>query len=113
MQGDNDIIAMLIEAFFADSLSLPGGGNPFLIRMPTKGKSERTAKRAGCRLAARAQRSRLPMRFAMKIFWIAIAALAVVAGIALLFSGGEPPANPADQPGEVSIPDDRIGSGIR
>ncbi len=53
------------------------------------------------------------MRFAMKFFWIAIAALAVVAGIALLFSGGEPPANPSDQPGEVSIPDDRIGSGIR
>ncbi len=25
MQGDNDIIAMLIEAYFADSLSLPGG----------------------------------------------------------------------------------------
>ncbi len=43
----------------------------------------------------------------MKKVWIAIAA------IALLFSGGEPPANPADQPGEVSIPDDRIGGGIR
>ena len=74
----------------------------------------------------------------MKKVWIAIAAIAVIAGIALLFSEGEPPANPADQPGEVSIsedfkkwtdmvhlgtyqmamtspyyPDDRIGSGIR
>lgn len=53
------------------------------------------------------------MHFVMKKVWIAIAGLAVVAGIALLFSGGEPPANPADHPGEVSIPDDRIGSGIR
>jgi len=50
----------------------------------------------------------------MKKVWIAIAALAAVAGIAVLLSGSEPPAAaPADQTEEVSIPDDRVGSGIR
>ena len=42
----------------------------------------------------------------MKKVWIALAAIAVIAGIALMFSGGEPPANPADQPEEVSISED-------
>ena len=49
----------------------------------------------------------------MKKVWIAIAVLTAVAGIAVLLSGSEPPAAPADQPEEVSIPDDRVGSGIR
>ena len=50
----------------------------------------------------------------MKKVWIAIAALAAAAGIAFMLSGGEPPAAaPAEQPEEVSIPDDRVGSGIR
>ena len=52
------------------------------------------------------------MSFAMKKVWIAIAAVAIIAGIALLFSGGEQAATPAPEE-EVSIPDDRIGSGIR
>ena len=56
----------------------------------------------------------MPVRFAIKKVWIAIAAPAAVAGIAVLLSGGElPAAAPADQPEEVSIPDDRVGSGIR
>jgi hypothetical protein len=54
----------------------------------------------------------LPVSFAMKKVWIAIAAVAIIAGIALLFSGGEPAATPAPEE-EVSIPNDRIGSGIR
>ena len=48
----------------------------------------------------------------MKFFWIAITAVAIIAGIALLFSGGEQPSGPPVQE-EVSIPDDRVGSGIR
>ena len=52
------------------------------------------------------------MRCAMKKVWIAIAAIAIIAGIALFFSGGEPAPGPSPQE-EVSIPDDRIGSGIR
>jgi len=55
----------------------------------------------------------LPVSFAMKKIWITIAAVAAIAGIALLLSGGEPPAAPAEQPEEVSVPDDRVGSGIR
>ena len=54
------------------------------------------------------------MRFAIKKVWIAIADLAAVVRIAVLLSGSElPAAAPADQPEEVSIPDDRVGSGIR
>jgi hypothetical protein len=48
----------------------------------------------------------------MKKVWIAITAVVIIAGIALLFSGGEPAATPSAEE-EVSIPDDRIGSGIR
>jgi len=58
------------------------------------------------------ERSSLPVSFAMKKVWIAIAAVAIIGGIALLFSGGEPAATPAPEE-EVSIPGDRIGSGIR
>jgi len=48
----------------------------------------------------------------MKKVWIAITAVVIIAGIALLFSGSEPAATlPAQE--EVSSPGDRIGSGIR
>ncbi|MDB4619284.1 hypothetical protein OAH15_01190 [bacterium] len=43
----------------------------------------------------------------MKKVWIAITAVVIIAGIALLFSGGEPAQE------EGSSPGDRIGSGIR
>ena len=50
----------------------------------------------------------------MKKIWIAITGLAVIAGIVLLLSEGESSAPaPEDQPEEVSIPNDRVGSGIR
>ena len=45
----------------------------------------------------------------MKKVWIAITAVVIIAGIALLFSGGDP--HPAQEEG--SSPGDRIGSGIR
>ena len=48
----------------------------------------------------------------MKKVWMAIVAVAIIAGISLLFFGGEPAATPAPEE-EVSIPGDRIGSGIR
>lgn len=48
----------------------------------------------------------------MKKVRIAVAAVVIIAGIALLLSGGEPAATPWAEE-EVSIPDDRIGSGIR
>ena len=52
--------------------------------------------------------------FSMKKIWIAITGLAVIAGIVLLLSEGESSAPaPEDQPEEVSIPNDRVGSGIR
>tara|TARA_B100001250_G_scaffold388829_1_gene387416 strand:- start:414 stop:560 length:147 start_codon:yes stop_codon:yes gene_type:complete len=48
----------------------------------------------------------------MKKVWIAITAVVIIAGIALMFSGSEPAATlPAQE--EVSSPGDRIGSGIR
>jgi len=48
----------------------------------------------------------------MKKVWIVIVAIVIFAGIALLFSGGEPAATlPAQE--EDSSPGDRIGSGIR
>ena len=54
----------------------------------------------------------MAVSFAMKKVWIAIAAVVIIAGIALLFSGGEPAAAlPAQEEG--SSPGDRIGSGIR
>ena len=48
----------------------------------------------------------------MKKVWIAVAAVVIITGIALLLSGGEPAATPSAEE-EASIPDDRIGSGIR
>jgi len=50
----------------------------------------------------------------MKKIWIAITGLAVIAGIVLLLSEGESSAPaPEDHAEEVSIPNDRVGSGIR
>ncbi len=48
----------------------------------------------------------------MKKVWIAIATVVIIAGITLFISRDEPAPGPPAQE-EVSIPDDRIGSGIR